>query len=104
MQKIKWIGIEDERVALKKGLTGWRVVFPIKNEDNTINWKNLLLGGSIWRLIGILVLVLLILYAFSEYTQLLNITEACLRALPDNINLQLYLDNPKLNSSVFSWN
>ena len=51
---------EEEIVYLKKGWDGYRVVYPIKNEDGTTNWLNLLCGGKgnairllIYVLIGI---------------------------------------------------
>jgi len=41
------IKIEDG-VYLTKGSSffGWRLIFPIKNEDGSINWFNLFTGGS----------------------------------------------------------
>jgi hypothetical protein len=42
---IEKVVIQNEEVFMKKGLGGWRVVYPYKT-DGKWNWKNLLLGGS----------------------------------------------------------
>jgi len=36
----------EEKVYLKKDILGWRVVHPIKNEDGTTNWFNLIFGSK----------------------------------------------------------
>jgi len=63
----------EDKVYLKKGFTGWQVVFPIKNEDGSVNWKNLLTGGSWWNwvIIGVIVAVTLgVLYEYSSNLEL----------------------------------
>lgn len=50
----------EEKLYLKKDIFGWRVVHPIKNEDGSINYFNLILGG--WRNLFILVLFLIIMF------------------------------------------
>ena len=49
---------EQDKVYLKKDMFGWRIVNPIKNEDGSINWINLLVGG--WRNFTFLIIILLI--------------------------------------------
>jgi hypothetical protein len=99
--KYEWITINDERVAVKKGIEGYRIVKPIKNEDGTLNLKNLLIGGSWIQLLIIVGIILLVLGLANEYTSNLKITSACLRALPDYIDLSLYIKNPTLNNTGF---
>jgi len=55
-QKKIQIGGETINLAKTDNIWGWRIVHPIKNEDRTINWMNLLFGGK-----GNLVTLLLIL-------------------------------------------
>lgn len=53
---------ENEKVFLKKDFVGWRVVEPWKNEDGSINWFNLLVGGK--RNLFILVFIMIITFLF----------------------------------------
>ena len=76
-KKINKISVEGENIHLKKGRFGWSVVHPIKNEDGSINWFNLLTGGS-WLRFGIMVfVVLIILGAIYEYTSNINTLLSC---------------------------
>lgn len=59
-EDIRKIEIEGEKVFVKKDFLGWRVVHPIKNEDGTINWPNLIFGG---KRNGFVLLIYLILAA-----------------------------------------
>lgn len=59
---------QEEKVYLKKSrMFGWKVVHPIKNEDGTINWFNLLTGGSWWNWIFIAIIVVVLLGVLYEY-------------------------------------
>lgn len=69
-----------EKVYLKKSKAfGWSVVHPIKNEDGTINWFNLLTGGSWWKLLIVAVIVILILGCVYQYSKDINIMLDCFR-------------------------
>ena len=59
---------ENERVYLKKGLFGYRVVHPIKNKDGTTNWINLLIGGwgNLFKLLFILFIIFCFIYGVQE--------------------------------------
>lgn len=70
---------EGEKIYLKKGFKGWQVVHPIKNEDKSINWKNLLTGGSWWNVIITLIIVLIILGVLYEYSTTVNMFLDCFR-------------------------
>ena len=58
----------EEKVYLKKDILGWRVVHPIKNEDGTTNWLNLLIGGwgNLFKLLFILLVIFSFLYGVKE--------------------------------------
>ena len=58
---------EGEKVFLKKSFDGWRVVYPIKNEDRTINWFNLCTGGSWWNVLKTLFILSVILGVSWSY-------------------------------------
>ena len=76
-RKIHKIVCEGETINISKGRFSWAVVFPIKNEDGSINLFNLLTGGSWARIIMIGILVLLISLAIWEYTHNINILMSC---------------------------
>jgi len=58
----KIIKVEDmpfgDKLYLKKDIFGYRIVNPIKNEDGSINWINILFGG--YRNLIFLILILLL--------------------------------------------
>ena len=76
-EKLDKVVLKGENVYLRKARSGWRVVKPIKNEDGSINWFNLLAGGSWWNLLFVGVLVLLICISIWEYTHNINILLSC---------------------------
>jgi len=47
----------------KKG--GWRVVYPWKNSDGSINWRNFLLGDTNLLIAGVIVIVFVLLFLYS---------------------------------------
>jgi len=110
--KIEWIEREyngkKETFALRRSFDGWRIVYPMKNQDGTINWKNIVLGGS-WgnalRWLMILALILLFFYVYNNDTSvcretLSHIDKTC--ALYNSLNSStgiLNLTIPKLNFS-----
>ena len=60
--------INGESVNLKKGMFGYRVVYPGKNDDGTYNWANILFGGwaNLIQLLFILFVILSLLYGIIE--------------------------------------
>ena len=58
---------EGELVYLRKGSLGWKVVYPTRNEDNTINWKHLITGNSWWNLVFVIIFVTIALGCIYEY-------------------------------------
>ena len=61
------VEIDGEVINLKKDFMGWRVVYPLKNQDGTFNWFNFLTGGSYWRLLILIIIVTFILFAAWAY-------------------------------------
>lgn len=37
---------ESEKVYMKKDFMGWRIVHPVRNENGSLNWFNLLFGSK----------------------------------------------------------
>jgi hypothetical protein len=60
---------ENEKVYLKKDWLGWRVVAPVKNEDGSWNWFNIVFGGkkNLFVLIILFLLAVLAFFALKEY-------------------------------------
>jgi hypothetical protein len=94
----KEIEVEGNRIFLKGKNDSWRIIHPIK-VDGKIVWKNLIAGGNWWNLVIVAVVVIILLGAINEYASNLKLTSACLRALPDSTNLNMFIDNPTLNYS-----
>jgi hypothetical protein len=64
MERIK---INNEEIVLKKDFTGWRVIYPIRNQDGSINWKNFLIGGSYWNIVKMGAIIGFILFVIWSY-------------------------------------
>lgn len=74
MEKIE---INNESIYLKKGKT-WKVVYPYKNEDGSINWKNLISGGNWFNLVKIGILVIVILLCLNDWSTAIKTANECL--------------------------
>jgi len=72
MKNIKEVSIDNEVVYLKKDFLGWHTTNPIKNNDGTINWKNLISGGSWIKLCLVIAFVIIMIMAIVEYTESLR--------------------------------
>ena len=68
MGEIKRIKVDEDEICLKKGFDGWRVVFPYRNADGTINLKNLIFGGSVWKIITPIFICLVVLFVTLAYS------------------------------------
>src|SRR3990167_3151840 len=86
---------EKEVVYLKKSriFNEWAVVRPHKNEDGSINWFNLIIGG--WGNLAVVLLIVLMLAMFyMAYGEVSTQLETCV----SNYNsLQIIPDNMKPN-------
>lgn len=69
----------DEGIYLRKGSLGYRLIYPIKNDDGSINWFNLFCGGSWGNLIKtifILCAILAMVYSYKvDVATYKNITD-----------------------------
>ena len=87
---LKRIEIEGEKIYLNKSKWfGWKVVKPIRNEDGSINWKNLLIGGSWFNLIFVILIIAIVLGCVYEYSIALKTANECLannRLVQEGIN------------------
>jgi len=103
-----------EGLYIKKDKFGYRVIYPVRNEDRTINWFNLLTGGTWWKLLKVIVIVLLILGMVWSYKHdigaclefqdticdnIMNISAYCMKQQQSIPNLLLPSDF-KLNEGV----
>lgn len=67
-----------EKIEVKKSsLFGWGVVHPYKNEDGTWNWTNLIAGGSWLKLLFLMFIILVILFALYDYSAALRTANEC---------------------------
>lgn len=59
---------EGEKIYLKRSFDGWRTVQPIKNEDNSWNYPNLLFGGwgNLLRLFFYIILIIILYYGMQN--------------------------------------
>ena len=62
------IDVGGKKVYLKKGIFGYRIVYPIKNEDGSYNWTNLLFGGNsnLVKLLIYIGIAVLIYFGFHD--------------------------------------
>lgn len=67
--EFKKVNVDGETIYLKKSNSfGWKVIHPVKNEDGSINWKNLICGGTYWNLVIIAVFLIVFLGCIWEYS------------------------------------
>lgn len=96
---IKKIQVDGENVYLKKSnWFGWGIIYPWKNEAGSINWFNLLTGGTWAKLILVILIVFLILVAISEYTKNISTLINCFDN-PLTLNDCIQAFNPNLSVS-----
>jgi hypothetical protein len=112
MTQIEKISLYGDTLYLRKSFDGWRVVYPYKNEDGSLNLTNLILGGNIWiflklALICFVLVAILLFYSYDmnnfKQTIIKNIDVIC-----DNYNNYKTLgggtDNFQLNIGNLTWN
>jgi len=107
-------GVEKIREGLyiKKSFSGYKVVYPIKNDNGSLNWFNILTGGSYWELLKtLLVFLVIILLCFSYYHDtkqcfqvIKNPCKYCNNVVVPNYNigsldkLNLTISNPSIST------
>ena len=77
--KIHKIQIDNKDVFISQRDDSFKVVKPMRNEDGSVNWFNLLTGGSWWNIIIVAIVVVLILGLLYEYSLNVNLLLECLR-------------------------
>lgn len=76
------IEVDGEIIYLKKNSLGWGVIHPIKNEDGSWNWKNLIAGGNWTKLVLIMIFVFIMILAIIEVSNITQIANKCLNQTP----------------------
>ena len=76
---IHWVKVEGREVALKRSEKSFRVIKPFRNNDGTLNWFNILVGGSWLNLIITIVIVFIVLGVVYEYSSNINNLLDCFR-------------------------
>ena len=67
LHKIK-LDSHDVFISQRGRTSNFRIVKPYTNEDGSINWFNLLTGGSWWNLVITAVIVIVVLGVLYEYS------------------------------------
>ncbi len=83
---------EGEKIYLAKGFFGWRIVKPIRNEDNSINWLNLLVGGWANLILLIFIAILIVTFFLANHEATSQLTN-CLALTKDVIKVPEYILN-----------
>lgn len=64
---IKQVEIDGEKIYLKKSpMFGWGVVYPLKNEDGSIHWKNFIGNKGTW-ISAFFIVILFLVFAYIYY-------------------------------------
>ena len=64
----------DENTTVTKTKSGWKLIYPLKDNEGKYIWKNVLYGGSKSNLISMLIIIGLILFLVYSYV---HDTQAC---------------------------
>ena len=109
------INIKDDKVYMKKDFLGWRQVYPLKNDDGSWNYPNLLFGGyrNLIFLVLVLSCVFLVIFAYKTDTQecfdfINNVTkqttyacEVCSKGSGSLLGYP-YIDEEVINLTIFN--
>ena len=61
---------------VKKSRGGWRIVYPLRNTDGSINWRNVFFGDMNLFVIAIIIVVVIVILG-SAYRHDVNALQAC---------------------------
>ena len=67
----------EDGTYLDKDRFGYKIIYPWKNEDGSINWFNLCTGGSWYNLMKVSLIVLLILGMVWSYKHDVSLCLGC---------------------------
>ena len=73
--------LDKDKYLLKKG-SNYRIIYPIRDSEGNINWKNLLIGGKRSNLFATLFVLSLIIYLSWGYAE---DTKSCRELFQDPI-------------------
>jgi hypothetical protein len=77
MKEFHEVEVEGEKIFLRKDFLGWHTIFPY-TIDGKKNWKNILAGGSWWKLIFAVGFVIIMIGAIIEVSNVYKIANDCL--------------------------
>ena len=60
--------VDGDDVYLKKSLGYWGVVYPLKKDDGSWNWFNIITGGDLTKFFFMILMFILLLLAINEYS------------------------------------
>jgi len=81
---------------------GSRVIYPIKNDDGSINWFNILTGGSYGKLLILLIILFLIFFMTYSYMRDVKLCrEILINPIPFCLNATIH--QQQNNQVGFSW-
>lgn len=79
------IELDSREVFISQRGDLFKVIKPFKNEDGSLNWFNILTGGSWINLMVTVVIVIMILGLLNEYSTNINLLKDCFR-VPGMLN------------------
>jgi len=97
----------EEKVHLKKAIDGWRVVYPIKKSDGSIDWFVVLTGGSWAIFIKTLLFVAVLLLVTWSYSHDTGQCRDLIENICDysiNISQKCAVDFTNPLSNIPDWN
>ena len=90
--------VKEDLIHLKKSnIFGWSVIHPYKNEDGSINWFNLITGGSWANFFMWIFITLIIVGVIIEYTNNINYLVGCFDNLINLENCKQVFGGSNLN-------
>lgn len=94
MEVLDWkptdqINLEKGVYAKRDKLFRWRLVFPNKNTDGTINWFNLITGGSWGNIIGVFIIVCVMIGLVLAYKHDVAALVECCNRVTETIPFQI---------------
>ena len=90
MEKMEKIEIKGDTLYLKKSFDGWRIIYPYNNPDGSLNLKNIILGGNVWKFLKSLIvgaiMILLIYYLVTNINYCNNLINDNIEKICDTCN------------------
>lgn len=74
-EKIREVEVDGETIKVRKSKLGWKVVYPVWNDDGSFNWKHAITGKTWWNLTLIIGIVIIFVLAIYEYSMNMQVCE-----------------------------